>query len=120
MTENILFAVLTAILMAIGQIFFKQASLFNEHHLNLGIVLRYFNNYWFFIGVSFFGLSTLTWVKALSGVNLSRIYPITSIAYIIVAVLSYFIFREKLTGMVWLGIFFIILGVIILMKSRLV
>ena len=65
-------------------------------------------------GMFFFGLSSLLWIKVLTRMELSRAYPLVSISYIIVAVLSFVILREHFTMQKILGIVVIITGVIVL------
>lgn len=117
MSIGIFYAILTAILMSIGQIFFKKASIFNNQHENLNFFIKFLVNYWLIIGLIIFGLSTLIWVKALSGENLSRLYPLTSLAYIMTMILAYLFLGEKLTTFTIFGTILIFLGVIAIFQQ---
>ncbi|RXJ02944.1 transporter [Anaerobacillus alkaliphilus] len=66
------------------------------------------------IGLLFFGSSFVLWVKVLTKFDLSYAYPMVSLGYINVVVLSYFLFKEPFTTAKIAGIAFIIVGVIIL------
>lgn len=66
------------------------------------------------IGMVFFGFSSLLWIKVLTLAELSQAYPLVSIGYIIVAVLSYVFFKESFTIPKVLGIGLIIAGVVII------
>jgi multidrug transporter EmrE-like cation transporter len=99
------------ILMSIGQLFFKQSAVFSENHSELNIVLKYILNPWFYGAISFFAVSTFTWVKILTQMKISIAYPILSISYILTAVGAFYIFQERLTVLNMVGIFFIMLGV---------
>lgn len=68
------------------------------------------------IGLIFFGLSFVLWVKVLTKSDLSYAYPMVSLGYINVIILSYFFFKEPFTTTKILGITLIIFGVIILNK----
>lgn len=114
MTPQIIYALITALLMSIGQLFFKKASNFNLLHENLNFFVKFLTNPWFLIGLFMFGLSTITWIKALSGENLTKIYPLVSLAYIFTFIFAYFIFGEKITLNTILGTTAIIIGVIII------
>jgi uncharacterized membrane protein len=109
---------LNIILMSVGQIFFKKSSIFIEDHTYLNIVQKYFYNHWFLSGVFVFGIATFVWVKVLSLTKLSTIYPIQSICYVIVAVLAFFVFGEKITFINSLGILIIILGVLLISQGK--
>lgn len=66
------------------------------------------------IGLVLFGISSFLWIKVLTRADLSQVYPLVSISYIIVAVLSYLLLREQFTIQKVLGIAVIISGVIVL------
>lgn len=104
--------------MSIGQIFFKKSSLFIEENTNLVLIQKYLLNYWFWLGISSFGIATLVWIKILSLAKLSTIYPMQSICYIVVAILAFFIFQEKLNALNIVGIFIIMLGVFLISQGK--
>jgi len=64
-----------------------------------------------FVGISLYVLSSLLWLVALSQEELSFIYPLISIGYIITAILSKIIFNESLSMFRFLGILLICGGV---------
>lgn len=68
------------------------------------------------IGLIFFGSSFVLWVKVLTKSDLSYAYPMVSLGYINVVILSYFLFKEPFTATKIAGIALIIFGVIILNK----
>ena len=63
-------------------------------------------------GVIFFGASFLLWVKVLTKSELSYAYPMVSLGYIIVALFSFFLFKETITFNKIAGILLIISGAI--------
>jgi drug/metabolite transporter (DMT)-like permease len=105
-------------LMAVGQIFFKKSSIFIESHSSFPIIFRYLYNYWFFFGLAFFGIATIIWIKILSLAKLSSVYPMQSLAYVAVAILSYYIFGEKLGIVNVLGIGVIIVGIFLVSQGK--
>lgn len=105
------------LLMAIGQILFKKSSLFIESHQELPVILKYLYNTWFCGGILAFGIATIIWVKILSLAKLSTVYPMQSVAYIIVAILAYFIFGEKITLNTIIGTLIIIVGIILITQK---
>lgn len=99
------------IMVSIGHLFFKQAAVFSESHQELNTILKYLLNPWFYGAVSFFAITTFTWVKILTQMKISIAYPLISIAYVLTAIGGFYFFQEKLTVLNICGIFFIMLGV---------
>lgn len=97
--------------MSIGQLFFKQAAVFCEARPDLNIILKYLLNPWFYGAITFFGVSTLTWVKILTQMKISVAYPILSISYILTAIGAYYFFQERLTALNMFGILLVMIGV---------
>lgn len=98
------------LLMSVGQILFKKSSIFINLHPDLSIIYRYLYNYWFFLGITSFGIATFVWVKILSMAKLSSVYPMQSLAYIVVAFLSYYLFAEKVSFVNSIGSVFSLSG----------
>jgi multidrug transporter EmrE-like cation transporter len=99
------------VLMTIGQLFFKQAALFVNGNERLNIITRYLFNPWFYGAISFFALSTFTWVQILTKMKISIAYPLLSVSYILTALGAYYFFGEKLSPTNIVGIFVIMIGV---------
>ena len=68
-------------------------------------------------GFACYGVSVLVWIVALSRVPVSIAYPMLSIGYVANALAAGYLFGEALTGGRWLGIGFIIIGVVLLARS---
>ncbi len=66
------------------------------------------------IGIIFFGLSFLLWIKVLTKAELSYAYPMVSLSYVIVGIGSAVFFNESITINKVLGISAIVAGVFIL------
>jgi drug/metabolite transporter (DMT)-like permease len=105
-------------LMAIGQICFKKSSIFIESNQQLPLVFKYAYNIYFYFGIFAFGIATIVWIKILSLAKLSSVYPMQSIAYILVAILAYFIFGEKINAYTIIGITLIISGIFFISQGR--
>jgi len=78
---------------------------------------KMFMNKTVLIGVFFFGCSSLLWLIILSGLELSYVYPLVSVSYVVIALSSKVFFKEEVTRMRWLSIAVIIFGVIIVSSS---
>lgn len=64
-----------------------------------------------------YGLSILSWTWVLSKLPVSQAYPFISLGFVIVAVVSYFVFGERLDGLSVLGIVFISLGIVLVARN---
>jgi multidrug transporter EmrE-like cation transporter len=68
------------------------------------------------LGIVFFLTSFVLWVKVLTKTELSYAYPMVSLGYIVIVVVSHFLFNESFTLHKIIGIVVIITGVIIINK----
>ena len=64
-----------------------------------------------------FSTTAILWMSILSRVNISFAYPLFSFSYVLVALISVFLFHEKVGLSHWIGIFFIILGCSLIAQS---
>ena len=65
-------------------------------------------------GLFFFGIGVLFWIVALNGQELSRVYPLAALGYVVVSILSIYILDEKITAYKICGTMLIALGVCVL------
>jgi len=68
------------------------------------------NNFTVFIGIFLFGSSAILYTLSLRFGELSVIYPLSSISYIVIALLSIKYLGEKMNKKRWIGIILIIIG----------
>ena len=80
-------------------------------------IIPMFLNPFVFSGIACFGLSAVTWLVVLSRLELSYVYPLVSVAYIMVAIASWILFKENVTLIRWLGILVIVMGVFLISRS---
>ena len=66
-----------------------------------------------FFGILFYIISTSIFVIALRGGEVSVLYPLVSLTYVWIALLSKRFLNEKMTKYKWLAISLIIIGVIL-------
>jgi drug/metabolite transporter (DMT)-like permease len=64
-----------------------------------------------FIGFCIYGLSSILWIRILRQVNLSFAYPMISLSYVVVVILSAMLFREKVPWPTTVGLLLICGGV---------
>jgi multidrug transporter EmrE-like cation transporter len=110
-----------SILLAVtGQLLMKKGMMafgtFPVSKLLQNIIPMFMNPYVFF-GFACFGLSSIFWLVVLSRFPISLVYPMVSIAYVLVAFASLIFFKEQVTLVRWLGIATIIAGVILISRS---
>lgn len=72
---------------------------------------------WVFLGLTTFVISMASHLFVLSKVELSFAYPFLSLAYVMVAVFAYFVFREDLNALRIAGIGLICVGTILIAQS---
>lgn len=81
-------------------------------------IIRMFTNKWVFFGVALYAVSVIFWLGILSKLDVSVAYPLLSLGYIFTALIGQFVLHEnKLMLINWLGIFLIIGGVYLLMRT---
>ena len=90
---------------AFGPIFFKKAS-----KIKITGPFSVIFNHHLIIGVAFYSLSTVFFIPALKGGDLSILYPLVSLGYVWVCLLSVYYFREHMNAKKWAGILLIIAG----------
>jgi len=80
-----------------------------------GTILRILLNPWTAAGIGLFGISFFFMAAALSRADLTLAYPMMSgIVYLILLVVGFFIFREKITLLRVIGIGAILFGITML------
>jgi len=103
MTEalvGVALVVLCSIIEGVAQVFFKKSAL---------VAVR--KQAWIVAGVVLFVLQALIYTGALRLVEVSTAFPIGSIGFVVVALLSQRFLGEPVTGPRWTGVVLITLGV---------
>lgn len=103
-----------------GQLLMKQGMMifgrFPVTQLIANLLPMFFQPY-VFLGFCCFCISSVFWLVVLSRIDLSFAYPMVSIAYVVVAIFSYFIFKENISLLRWIGIITICAGVFLISRS---
>jgi undecaprenyl phosphate-alpha-L-ara4N flippase subunit ArnE len=97
---GILLVALCATIEGFAQVFLKKSAM---------SVSRW--RLWASLSVVTFVLQALVYTKALSLLDVSIAYPLGSLSFIAVIVLSKWLLQERVTRMRWVGVCFILLGV---------
>lgn len=80
------------------------------------IVSLIFNKY-IIGGIVIYAVATFYWLYVLKKYDLTKVYPLQSMSYILVMITGYFILRESISKNSLIGTGVIILGIFILMKK---
>lgn len=93
-------AILSIMLASLGQIIIK-GSLNNlgrtQDDLNLNFITSVFLNWKVLLGLGFYGLAAILWVYALSKYELSQLYLLTGLSFILVIFLAHFVLGEPVS-----------------------
>ena len=101
---------------SVGQILMKQGM--NEigklgslgELLSPSTLARIFLNPYVLAGVLFYAVSLIFWLGALSQLEVSFMYPLLSVGYILTAIFAFAFLGENITLARWSGIALVVLG----------
>jgi drug/metabolite transporter (DMT)-like permease len=68
-------------------------------------------------GLVLFGLSAFVWLAVLSRASLSFAYPFASLTYVIILLADRFLFHESVPVLRWTGVFFIMVGIVLVAQT---
>jgi drug/metabolite transporter (DMT)-like permease len=68
-------------------------------------------------GLLLFGLSAVVWLSVLSRTSLSFAYPFASLTYVLILLADKFVLNETIPGLRWAGVFFIMLGIVLVAQT---
>lgn len=107
-----------ALMIALGQVLFKQAALVAAQHTHgTSSMMWLFRAPTFWVAIAIYGSSTLLWTYMLQTVPLSRAYPFVSLGFVIVPLVSVFVFGEKITAPYVVGSAMILTGILVTIRS---
>ena len=119
--KGLLLVLLSVVLVDIAQLLLKYGmTQIGSLDFSSGIFpvfVHIFSNVYVILGVLLFVSSSVGWLVALSKMPLSLGYPILSIGYVIVSVLSWIFFGESLSFLRIIGLAVIVGGVFLLSRT---
>ena len=68
-------------------------------------------------GLLLFGLSAIVWLAVLSRTSLSFAYPFASLTYVLILLADKFVLNETVPGLRWAGVFFIMVGIVLVAQT---
>ena len=105
----ILVIIIATLIGSVGALFLKKSA--DKFSFNFKGIIKNKN---LIIGILLYGLSSIFFIATLKFGPLSVLYPVVATVYIWVALLSVKFLNEKMNLLKWLGIIFIIFGVILI------
>ncbi len=120
--KNLVLLLAVVALNVCGQLIIKQAMISGgeirlEASTIVQTVIRLFTTPMVILGLALYAIGAVLWMVVLSNMELSTAYPMTSLSYVFLAILAYFLFHEKITLAKGIGTGVICLGVIILSRA---
>jgi undecaprenyl phosphate-alpha-L-ara4N flippase subunit ArnE len=117
MLKIALLTVLQCLLLASGQVCFKFAvRKIGKFAFSWTCFVDILTNWWLLASGLSLILATILWGYIVKHFEFSVAYPITAFAYVFGLLAAIFIFHETVPPVRWLGVGFIILGVILIAK----
>lgn len=101
----------------VGQVAFKYAAISKKESDGWQYWRALFTNYWLWIGVAAYVVEFLLWLAFLTVVPLFQGVLMVSLNIITVMIVGRLLFDEKLTNLRLIGMFFILIGVILVGAS---
>lgn len=84
---------------------------------NLDTLFRMFTNPYVLTGILLYGISLVLWLGAMSTLNISLMYPLASLAYVVAAVIAVIFLKEDVTLLRWAGILVILGGSFLITRT---
>ena len=110
---------------SIGQILMKLGigqlnSISNINELiNFATLFKIFTNLFIILGLLCYVVSAILWLGAMSTLNVSFMYPLLSLAYVLTAVAAWLFLKESITLMHWIGIILVVSGCAFIASTKL-
>ena len=76
-----------------------------------------FTDKYILLGIIFYGMALVLWLGAMSTLDVSFMYPMLSLGYVVTAILAFAFLGEHVGPMRWLGIALVVVGCFLITKS---
>ncbi len=84
---------------------------------NFGTIFRIFTTLPVLVGVFLYVISLFLWLGALSTLNVSLMYPLVSLAYVITAIVAFIFLKESITLLGWIGVLLVVGGCLLILRA---
>lgn len=110
------------VLGAFGQISMKQGmtlvgNVFEGQESWLTKGWKTFTNPFVLLGICLYGVSLVLWLMALSKLDVSFMYPLLSLGYLLTAILAFVFLKETVTLVRWTGIILVVVGSWLILRT---
>lgn len=85
--------------------------------LQLETIFNIFTNKYIMLGLVLYGSAFILWLGAMSTLDISFMYPMLSLAYVITAILAFVFIGENITVVRWAGIALVVAGCFLIARS---
>ena len=80
-------------------------------------VFSIFTNVYVIGGLLLYATAAFLWLGALSNLNVSLMYPLLSLAYVLAAILAFIFLKEDIILLRWAGIVVVVAGCFMIVRS---
>ncbi|HSB95758.1 MAG TPA: EamA family transporter [Spongiibacteraceae bacterium] len=77
----------------------------------------YFRRIAFWLAMATLGGAMLSWLFVLSAMEVSRAYSLLSVNYVLMLLVSHFVFKESIPKSRWLGVIALLAGISLIVQS---
>lgn len=85
--------------------------------LQLKTIWNIFTNSYILLGILLYGMSVFLWLGAMSTFDVSFMYPLLSLGYVVAAILAFIFIGENVTLMRWAGIALVMAGCFLITRG---
>jgi multidrug transporter EmrE-like cation transporter len=111
---GLLYVTLAVLFEAFGQLAFKHsAESAQAHDGTFGLLRRLWYRKSMALGILCFGADAVFWTLALRVLDVSLAFPVSSLGFVFVVVLSHVWLREEVSAERWIGVSLILAGVVL-------
>jgi multidrug transporter EmrE-like cation transporter len=118
MVANIIYLAVFTVILAAGQVLFKKVGLTIAGLSLTGGLRRALCDPLLYGALALYGFATLMWVWLLSRVPLSQAYPWVAFGTVLVSLLGWCVFGERLEPTFWVGMMLILAGLLVIQYSN--
>ncbi|MDF2592702.1 MAG: putative small multidrug resistance transrane protein [Clostridia bacterium] len=97
-------------LLVIGQLFWKYGITQTGFQLTLDNIIKIVMNKYIILGMISYVAATFIWLYVLSKRDVSSVYPLQSLCYLVMLIAGILIFKETVTLNRWIGVLLIVAG----------
>jgi len=85
--------------------------------INPSTVFSIFTNVYVIGGLLLYAMAFFLWLGALSTLDVSLMYPLLSLSYVVTAILGLIFLKEDITLLRWVGVMVVVAGCFMILRS---